>query len=377
LIKKILFTLVFVIFSHCSIYAKSEIVFGASLPINGIMKEWGNSVTSGANSYFKYTNDNNILPQYNITLISYDDKYEPNLTLDNTKKLIFKDKVFALFGFVGTPTVKNILTTIEDTKTPLIAPFTGAMFLRNNHNKNIINIRPNYLQEIEAIIKYLYHNKNITEFSVFYQNDDYGHEGYISLLQILKRYNLELISEGTYKRNTLSINYAYNEIKQSKPKAIIMIGASKANSIFIKKAKLDINFQDTIFATVSFGDANEMIKDLYLDSKNLIFSQVVPSYDDTTIPIVQEYREIYSKYYPKNEFSFISFEAFIGAKIVTQVIKNLDSSINQYNFTKALKEYNDNMQGLNIAYKNNQLLNKVYLFEYSNFSFKEINYDNN
>jgi branched-chain amino acid transport system substrate-binding protein len=59
------------------------------------------------------------------------------------------------------------------------------------------------------------------------------------------------------------------------------------------------------------------------------------------------------------------------------VIKNLDSSINQYNFTKALKEYNDNMQGLNIAYKNNQLLNKVYLFEYSNFSFKEINYDNN
>ncbi|QOG11812.1 ABC transporter substrate-binding protein [Arcobacter sp. FWKO B] len=376
MIKSFYINLILLLSIFSTIQAKEELVFGTSLPMNGIMQEWGDGVISGANSYFYYTNDNNILQQYRIKLIAYDDKYEPDSTYLNTKKLITQDKVFGLFGFVGTPTVKNILSIINDNNTPFIAPFTGAMFLRDNHNPDIINLRTNYYKEIKSIVNYLHNIKHIDEFSVFYQNDDYGHEGYTSLLKILKLQDLKLISEGTYKRNTLSINHAINEIKESKPKAIIMIGAHKANSTFIKKARLDENFKNTIFAIVSFGDADAMIKDLDYESENLIFSQIVPSYNDTTIPIVKQYRKIYSNYYPNKEYSFISLEAFIGAKIVVDSMREISGKITQKKFIQNIKQYKNSEEGIIIEYKNKQLLNKVYLFEYTNFNFKEIIYDN-
>lgn len=359
------------------IHSYRNIVLGASLPKTGIIKEWGNSVLSGANSYFKYTNDNNIIKNKKIHLVSYDDKYEPELTKINTNKLINEDKIFALFGFVGTPTVKKILPELEDSKIPFLAPFTGASFLREINLPNIINIRSNYFQEIEEIINYLYTNKNFKKFAVFYQNDDYGEEGYTALLEILKKKNLTLAAEGSYKRNTLSIAHALNEIKYSNPEAIIMVGAYKANALFIKKARQEKSLKDTLFATISFGDANAMIKELKNDSKNLLFSQVVPSYSDTSIPVIKEYQEVYKKYYPKNEFSFISLEAYLGAKIVVNAINNIDGSITKNKFLESMKTLEKNtLDGIDIKFKNNQLLNKTYLFEYKDSNFKEIKYEN-
>jgi len=359
------------IFFIIPLNAREYIVFGSSLPVNGIMKEWGDSVISGTDSYFRYINDTNSLPDKHLSFIYYDDKYEPDLALKNTKTLLNKN-VFALLGFVGTPTVKSILPFVDDSKIPFVAPFTGAMFLRNTYNKNIINLRPNYKQEINTIINYLYKQKNITEFAVFYQNDDYGHEGYTSLLEILDENKLSLIAEGTYKRNTLSLNHAFNEIKSANPQAVIMIGAHRANSLFIQKAKSDENFKDTIFATVSFGDANAMIKHIGDISDNIIFSQVVPSYDDTSLPIIKEYREIYSKYYPQKEYSFISLEAFISAKIVVNTLFDIEGDLTKDKFIKTLTKFDKDIGGINAKYENKQLLNKVYLFEYKNGSFNEI-----
>ncbi len=89
------------------VYTNNTIILGSSLPKTGIIKEWGTSVNAGANAYFKYANDMDLIQGRKIKLLSYDDKYEPELTEKNIKKLIFKDKVFALFGFVGTPTVHH------------------------------------------------------------------------------------------------------------------------------------------------------------------------------------------------------------------------------------------------------------------------------
>lgn len=128
-----------------------------------------------------------------------------------------------------------------------MAPFTGASFLRGTPIKNIINFRPSYQDEINAIVQYLYTKKKIRKFAVFYQNDDYGEEGYVSLLHTLKKHKLTLQGEGAYKRNTLSITHAFREIKKSKPQAILMIGANRANTLFIKTARKDKNFEKTIF----------------------------------------------------------------------------------------------------------------------------------
>ncbi|MFA9238622.1 MAG: ABC transporter substrate-binding protein [Candidatus Paceibacteria bacterium] len=370
------------IFVICYIYFKDEVFkertlyVGSSLPMTGIIKSWGDSVNSGVNSYFKYANENNLIKNKNIEFLVYDDKYEPELTLENTNKLIYQDKIFALFGYVGTPTVKRVLPILYDEDIPFFSAFTGASFLRDNKNTNFINFRSSYEQEIETLINYLSVQKKLDKIAVFYQNDDYGEEGYISLLELLKKKNLSLVAEGSYKRNTLSISHAFNEIKNAKPEVIFMIGAYKTNSLFIKKAKENENLKDAIFCNISFGDANSMVKELEklnTNSKNLIFSQVVPNYADKNLPIVLEYQNLMQKYYPKEELGFLSFEAFLSAKILVNAISRIKGDITRKKFLYMLKTTPNNLlDGINLEFKNSQLLNKIYLFKYENNEFIKI-----
>lgn len=359
------------------IYTKRNIIFGSSLPQHGIMQAWGKAVYSGAHSYFSHANDNKLLRNRSLELIIYDDKYEPELTLENINRLIQEDEVFSLFGFVGTPTVKNILPVIDESKIPFISAFTGASFLRHKTRPNIVNLRSSYEEEINKVVTYLHKTKKAYNFAIFYQNDDYGEEGYVSLVKSLKKNKLNLVGEGTYKRNTLAIRHALLEIKESNPQVVIMVGAYKANALFIKKAKKLKEFKNTIFCTISFGDANEMIKELHYKTKNILFSQVIPSYTNTNIDVIKEYTTLMKKYHPKQDLGFISLESFLGAKTVVNALRNIKGVITRSKFLEELKNLPSNQLGeLKTNYKNNQLLNKTYLFEYKDSKFQEVSNDN-
>ena len=368
--------IIFYIYFKDDVFKEKTLIVGASLPNTGIIKSWGESVSSGVNAYFSYANENNLIKNKKIEFLVYDDKYEPELTYENTQKLIYDNKVFALFGFVGTPTVKRVLPILYDENIPFFSAFSGASFLRDNKNTNFINFRASYDQEIETMINYLNVEKKLNKIAVFYQNDDYGEEGYISLVNLLKNKNLQLVAEGSYKRNTLSINHAFNEIKDAKPEVIFVIGAYKTNSLFIKKAKENDHLKDVIFCNISFGDANSMVKELEnlkIDTENLIFSQVVPSYTNTNVKAVQEYQTIMQKYFPNEEFGFLSLEAFLSSKILVNAISRITGEITREKLLLTLKTTPNNLlEGIPLEYKNSQLLNKTYLFEYKNKQFIEL-----
>lgn len=368
--------IIFYIYFKDEVFEQKVLTVGSSLPTTGIIKTWGEAVTSGANSYFNYANENNLIKNRKIEFLIYDDKYEPELTLENINKLIYQDKVFALFGLVGTPTVKRVLPILYDENIPLFSAFTGASFLRNNQNENFINFRSSYNEEIEALMNYITKIKKSNKIAVFYQNDDYGEEGYISVLESLKKRNLKLVAEGSYKRNTLSISHAFNEIKDAKPEVIFMVGAHKTNALFIKKAKENENLKDVLFCNISFGDANSMITELNrleTNTQNLIFSQIVPSYTDSSIPAVNEYQTLMRRYYPNEELGFLSLEAFLSSKILVNAISRIKGEITREKFVYMLKTTPNNLlEGIDLEFKNSQLLNKTYLFEYKNDQFIEI-----
>ncbi|MGM0623505.1 MAG: ABC transporter substrate-binding protein, partial [Campylobacterota bacterium] len=234
---------------------------------------------------------------------------------------------------------------------------------RDQTHKDIINIRASYYDEIVKIVQYLHTQKGVTKFAVFYQNDAYGYEGYISLLQILDQKGLALAAEGTYKRNSLSINHAFNELKKSDAQAVIMIGASLSTTYFLQRAQKQSAFNDTTFATVSFSNANAIVKRLE-SYNNIIFSQVVPSYNDTSIDIVKQYRKIYGARCKDCEYGFISFEAFIAAKLIVQTLSKLPS-IQSTSFVDSLKK----------EVAKQKYLNSVYLFEYSGEKFIKIDHE--
>ncbi len=348
------------------------ILLGASLPLSGINSHLGKDVVVGANTYFSHTNAKGGVHGKKIEFIQYDDKYEPENTLSHTQTLIEKDKVFALFGFVGTPTVKRVLPLISHTNIPFIAPYTGASFLRDNSSDNIINFRSSYIEEIDALVDYLTQEKGLSKFAIFYQNDDYGEEGYIALSQALDKHHLKLSAEGTYKRNTLSISHAIHEIESAKPEAIILVGAYKPTARFIEKVK-ECCPQNIIFCPISFVNADALVDELKGDARNILFSQTVPSYDDFTSAEAIEYTNLLKFYYPNEKPSLVSYESYLAAKTVVKAMREINGLLTQAKFTQALKNTNRyTLDNIPLGYHHSQLLNRVYLSTYENKKFNII-----
>lgn len=348
---------------------KKSITLGASLPLSGINSDLGKDIVVGANTYFSHTNARGGVHGKTIEFIQYDDKYEPENTLVNTQTLIEKDEVFALFGFVGTPTVKKVLPIISDSAIPFIAPYTGASFLRSNNTPNIINFRSSYIEEIDTQVEYLTKTKGLTKFAIFYQNDDYGEEGYIALSEALRARQLTLQAEGTYKRNTLSIKHAIHEIEAAKPEAIILVGAYKPTARFIEKIK-ECCASNIIFCPISFVNADSLIEELKGNGENILFSQTVPSYDDALSSEAIEYNQLLKFYYPNEKPTLVSFESYLAAKSVVMALKNINGKITRKKFISSLKNINKHtLNNIPLEYHNSQLLNQVYLSTYENGQF--------
>ncbi len=373
LLLTLLFIGMFLLYYNSSESSK-VIKFGSSLPLSSITKELGISVKDGANVYFQYANDQKLLGEYSIEFLCYDDQYEPELTGDNLEKLLNIDKVFALFGFVGTPTIKSILPKIDDGEIPFIAPFSGAAFLRREARKNIINYRASYQEEVAAILHFLINIKKLTKFSIFYQSDDYGNEGYIATIKVLKKQNLELVSEGTYKRNTVSIRQALTSVGGAKPEAILLVGSYKPVAHFIKKYR-ELEGENTLFCNLSFVNADALVSELDFKTKNIIFSQTVPYYNNRSIPVVVEYQNLMQQYAPDVKLGFVSLEAFITAKVSVHALANMSDKHNRKQFVKNLQQIQRGvLDKIPLKYENRQLSKNVYLFEYKEHKFQSINW---
>jgi ABC-type branched-subunit amino acid transport system substrate-binding protein len=354
---------------------KDEILIGQSCALSGPASSLGIDMRDGALAYFSHINHNGGIAGKKIRLITYDDKYEPKLALENSKKLIEQDRVFALFGEVGTPTSIAVLPYITHHRVPFLTPFSGANELREPFNRYIINFRDSYESESEKLVAYLVDKKGYKKISIFYQNDSYGESGLNGAIKALQKRDIKLLSKGVYKRNTLSITNALYKIVPTKPEAIIIIGAYKQSALFIKRAK-EMGLSSTIYANISFVGSKALIHRLQNDTKNVIISQVVPLPNDTTNQSVKEYQEIYSKYYPNKEYDFVSLEGFLSAKLVVEGLKKSASRITRSRFISAIESVEankfENIE-ISLSKENHQAMNKVYLSIYEKNSFRLIN----
>ncbi|WP_372999928.1 ABC transporter substrate-binding protein [Sulfurimonas sp.] len=347
---------------------KTKIILGQSTAMTGGASSLGKPFHDAAQSYFDHVNSQGGVHGRKIELVTYDDKYEPSIAVDNSLRLIKEDKVFALFGEMGTPTSKAVLEVVNKYKVPYLTPYTGAELLREPFNPLVINFRESYYAETEALVKYVVDDLKMENIAIFYQNDSYGKAGLKGVEIALKKRKMTLSAKGTYVRNTLSITTALNFIKKAKPQAVIMIGVNKPSVEFIKRLKKD-GFKDTVLASISAIWSESLLKNLGEDAEGLIISQIVPLPCCDSNLAVAEYKKIFLKSDVENVCGFVSLEGFLSAKLVVEALKLSGESLNRKSFIKSFEELPSNsLDGLEISLSENdhQAMGSVYLTTFKN-----------
>jgi len=367
---------VFILYNYESRFSDDEIRLGMSAPFSGNKCDLGNEMYMGANAYFQNINHNGGVYGRFIKLLTRDNKYEPELAIKNANSFIKEDKIFAFFATVGTPTSKAILQVAMKHNIPFLGAFSGAEFLRIDNNPLVLNARASYKEEAEKLIQHFVNDKKFSRIAVFYQNDSYGRSGLRGVREALNKRNLKIIGEGSYKRNTLSVGNALYEISLTRPEVIILIGTTMPVAQFIKRARLNKKIIKNInFATLSFVNPKLLLKTLKFKSKNIIFSQIVPSPWTSKKKQVVKYRELMRRYYPNKDFSFISLEGYFTAKMVVQLFKNVGKNFTKGDFIIAMENLSSKIENSMRDKKPSSecvCLNRIYLMKYTNKMFESI-----
>lgn len=297
-----------------------QILFGQSAAFTGPAEELGKNMEFGIRAAFHEVNQKGGVHGRELVLLIADDRYEPELAIANTRKLIEELGVFALIGAVGTPTSRSAVPVAFQAGVPYIAPFTGAEILRNPDLVNVINLRASYYQETEEMVKRLTTDLGVTRIGVLYQDDSYGRAGYNGVRRALEKRSMQMVSIGVYTRNTTAVKAALLDLRRGNPEAVIMIGAYQPVAALIKWARqIDM---EAIFMTVSFVGSNALAEELGPDGEGVFVTQVVPFPTDRTIPVVKDYSNATRDLSSWHDPGFVSLEGYLAGRLAIAALEH-------------------------------------------------------
>ncbi len=329
---------------------EGEIVLGVSAAFSGPSRGLGTELYRGSMAWFNHVNDGGGVGGRRIVLELTDDGYQPDPCVANTIRLMRDERVFLLFGYVGTPTVTRVLPLLKrfrEQRVYLFFPFTGAEPQREPpYGEFAFNLRASYRQETAGLVDNFV-GIGRRRVAVFYQNDAYGRSGWAGVREALAAHGETMAGEATYMRGTqfeASMRRQVEILQAQSPDAVICIGAYAACAAFARDA-VDLGLHVPV-ANLSFVGSENLLAlmregraDPESHTRFLVNSQVVPSYEDTSLPAVREYRELMERYdplppenveritrgesYERFPESFVSLEGFLNAKLVTEILARM------------------------------------------------------
>ncbi|EHR70052.1 ABC-type branched-chain amino acid transport system, periplasmic component [Burkholderiales bacterium JOSHI_001] len=294
-----------------------RIVLGQSCALSGAAAQLGIQMQAGAKLFFDALNARGGVNGQTIELRTLDDGYEPERCKANTDKLI-RDEVFALFGYVGTPTSLAALPLVNEAKIPFVGPFTGAQALREPFSRYVFHVRASYFDETALIVKQLT-SLGLKKIAVFRQNDSYGQAGLDGVLRALKVQNLEPVAVGLVERNSVDVAAAVAAIVPKLPDAVVQISAYKSCAAFIRAAR-KAGYGGT-FYNVSFVGTQALADELGKEANGVMVSQVMPFPFNGTTPISREYLDAVAKAGGGGRPNYSSMEGYVAAKVLAEGLR--------------------------------------------------------
>jgi branched-chain amino acid transport system substrate-binding protein len=338
-----------------------KIVFGQAAALVGPAAALGVGMREGISAAFDEANRAGGVHGRKLELLAEDDGYEPNKSIEATKKLLNDDKVFSLIGYVGTPTSSATQPIATEAGVPFIGPFTGAEFLRNPFKANVINVRASYFQETEEMVERLTKDRGIKNIALLYQDDGFGRAGQAGVQKALEKRGMKLVAEGTYERNTIAVKGALLTIRKANPDAVIMVGTYKPCAEFIKLSR-QLKF-DPLFVNISFVGSNALAKELGENGKGVVVTQVVPFPGDSSVPLVSRYQAALKAVSPSSEPGFVSLEGYMVGRLVVDALQKVSGEPTREALLNTILSNSFDLGGITLGFgkDDNQGMDKVFL----------------
>jgi ABC-type branched-subunit amino acid transport system substrate-binding protein len=346
-----------------------SIRIGMSAAFRGTAAGLGTELYRGAQAFYAEVNARGGVHGRPLAVVALDDGYEPTPCVHNTVRLVEREEVFVLSNYVGTPTLTRALPVIKRYAAQhmlLVGNLTGAQPQREPpYADSVFNVRASYRQEMVALVERFW-NQGARKFGVFYQIDAYGRSGTDGVARGLAARGARIAAEATYPRGARfedDMSLAVRVLQHAGVDVVLCTGAYQGCGAFVRCAR-DAGWKVPI-SNLSFVGADALLTLLVKHGRErgrdytraLVNSQVVPSYDDTSLPGVVEYRALMDRHEPSvpeelrdiryawQKYSYPGLEGFINARVIVEALRRAGPNPTRVAFRRAL----ESLRGLDLG----------------------------
>ena len=301
----------------------------------------------GAKLYFDAVNARGGVNGQKIELVSVDDKFDPKVTVEVSRKLITEQKVLALFLNRGTPHSQALLPMLAELKVPLVGPSTGAMVLHEPVNPWVFNVRATYQREAAKAIEHLA-SIGMTRIALLETDDSFGADSAAGALKGFATVKQTPVLQEKFPRDKPDFTELAGRVAKSNAQAVMIIG-SAGNASNGMKAIREAGSRAQL-VTLSNNASEGFIKLLGEHARGVIVTQVFPNERSVAFPLIKEAQDL-ARAKGLDGVSPAMMEGFAAAKVVTEGLRRAGPNPTPVALRDALEGIrNYDIGGLQISY---------------------------
>jgi len=195
---------------------RSTIKIGGTFPLTGPAALYS-VIPKAENAYFQYVNARGGVNGRKINFKVYDDGYNPANTVPLTKKLVEQDKVFAVYGSLGTAPTLATRDYLNKAKVPQVLVATGDSYWGAQYKRYpwTIGFQPDYPGESRVYGEFIKSKVPQAKIGVLMQDDAYGQNYYNGLIQGLGAAKSKIVDVEKYDATQTDVSQQVVKLKAS------------------------------------------------------------------------------------------------------------------------------------------------------------------
>jgi branched-chain amino acid transport system substrate-binding protein len=193
---------------------RSTIKIGGTFPLTGPAALYS-VIPKAENAYFQYVNARGGVNGRKINFKVYDDGYNPANTVPLTKKLVEQDRVFAVYGSLGTAPTLATRDYLNKAKVPQVLVATGDSYWGAQYKRYpwTIGFQPDYPGESRVYGEFIKSKVPQAKIGVLMQDDAYGQNYYNGLIQGLGAAKSKIVDVEKYDATQTDVSQQVVKLK--------------------------------------------------------------------------------------------------------------------------------------------------------------------
>ena len=327
----------------------NSIKLGTTFPLSGPASAYA-TISRASQAYFKMVNAQGGVNGRKISYVVRDDGYDPARAVQNARRLITQDKVFALFNPLGTPVNLAIWDYVNQQKVPQLYVATGASDFGADPNKHpwTIGWQPTYPIEAQAFADYLKKSKANAKVAVLYQNDEFGKNFLNAFQKGIDGSSIKIVAKQSYEVTDPTVSPQVVKLARSGADTFLDIATPKPTAQAIgtvakigkwKPLHLISNVsasKSLVFKPVGLAAAKGIVSNTYIKDPES------PQYANDAA--MRDYKAQLKKYAPRlNPDEPFNVYGWAVAQTMVDTLKKAGKDLTRDNVMKAARSLDENI----------------------------------